>query len=48
MKMIGLIGAGNMGTAILRGVLDAGYLRPEQLCVSDKSTRRMAELSKQL
>ena len=48
MKKIGLIGAGNMGTAILRGVLDAGYLRPEQLCVSDKSSKRMLELSQEL
>lgn len=48
MKKIGFIGAGNMGTAILRGVLDAGYLHAEQLCVTDKSSKRMMELSQTL
>ena len=48
MRKLGLIGAGNMGSAILRGVLDAGYLKQNQIVVCDASRRKMEELSKEL
>lgn len=37
MKRLGLIGAGNMGGAILSGVLRRGCLKAEQVMVSDKA-----------
>lgn len=48
MRMIGLIGAGNMGSAILRGVIDAGYVKQSQMLVCDASHRKMEELSDEL
>lgn len=48
MKRIGMIGAGNMGSAILRGMLDAGYVKQNQVCVCDTSRRKMAELADEL
>jgi len=48
MKRIGVIGAGNMGSAILHGVLDASYVKPELLYVYDKSYSRMEALSTEL
>lgn len=48
MHMIGMIGAGNMGSAILHGMLNADYVKPEQLFVTDKSRRRMEQLSHEL
>ena len=33
MRTLGLIGAGNMGSAILRGMLDANYVKPGQVVV---------------
>ena len=32
---LGFIGAGNMGTAILKGVLESGFLKPEEIAVFD-------------
>lgn len=48
MKRIGLIGAGNMGSAILRGMLTADYLRQSDVAVCDTSRRKMEELSREL
>lgn len=45
MRKVGFIGAGNMGSAILRGALDADYLKPAQVVVCDASRRRMEELA---
>jgi len=45
MRKVGFIGAGNMGSAILRGALDADYLKPAQVVVCDTSRRRMEELA---
>ena len=33
MKSLGIIGAGSMGSSIIRGALDAGYIRQNQLTV---------------
>lgn len=48
MRTLGLIGAGNMGSAILRGMLDAGYVKASQVMVCDASRRRMEELSEEI
>ncbi|MFH1791891.1 MAG: pyrroline-5-carboxylate reductase [Candidatus Omnitrophota bacterium] len=37
---LGIIGCGNMGEAILKGVLSGGILRARQICVADISRRR--------
>ena len=47
-RTIGLIGAGNMGSAIFRGIVDAGYVKPEQLTVYDVSKRKLRELSEDI
>jgi len=43
-QTVGMIGTGNMGSAILRGVVDAGYLRPSQITAFDVSRKRLQEL----
>lgn len=43
-KMIGMIGAGNMGSAILRGIAETGYVKSNQMIVYDASKRRMSEI----
>lgn len=48
MRTLGLIGAGNMGSAILRGMLDANYVKASQVVVCDTSRRRMEELSEEV
>ena len=45
---IGMIGAGNMGSAILRGMVDANYVKPAQLIVYDVSKRRLNEISEDI
>ena len=45
MKQIGLIGAGNMGEAILRGMISGGFLKAAQITVCDASAERMEELA---
>jgi pyrroline-5-carboxylate reductase len=46
MRTIGFIGAGNMATALLRGLLSAGQVSPESITASDVRPERLAELSK--
>ena len=48
MMRIGLIGAGNMGSAILRGMIAADYLRQSDVAVYDTSRRKLEELSHEL
>ena len=47
-RTLGMIGAGNMGSAILRGIVDAGTVTPRQITAFDKSSRRMRELEEDL
>ena len=47
-RMLGFIGIGNMGSAIARGIVEAGYIKAEQICVYDNSQRRMRELEDDL
>lgn len=35
MYKLGVIGCGNMGEAVIKGILDSGYLEPEQIVVYD-------------
>ena len=48
MKRIGLIGAGNMGSAILRGMIAADYIRQADVAICDTSRRKLEELSREL
>lgn len=48
MRRIGLIGAGNMGSAILHGMIDAGYVKATQLVVCDASKKRIEQLADEL
>ncbi len=43
-RTIGMIGTGNMGSAILRGIVDAGYVKASQITAFDVSKRRTNEL----
>lgn len=45
-KQVGLIGAGNMAGALVRGLLASGTLTKEQLRVSDVRKERLEELAK--
>lgn len=38
---IGFIGCGNMGTALIRGMINSQYLTPEQICVYDIDQQKM-------
>lgn len=42
----GFIGCGNMGSAILRGILDAAALQPEELIVSEKNAQAAERIKK--
>lgn len=45
-KRIAFIGAGNMGEALIKGLLDAGGVRPEQLIATDVRADRLQTLRK--
>ena len=47
-QTIGMIGTGNMGSAILRGVVDAGYIRASMITAYDASAKRMRELEEDI
>ena len=47
-RMIGMIGAGNMGSAILRGIVEAEYVRASQIIAFDTNRKRMRELEEDL
>ena len=47
-RTIGMIGAGNMGSAILRGIVDAGYVKAGQLTVFDVSKRKLRDIQDDL
>ena len=44
---LGIIGAGNMGEAIIRGVLQSALLKAEDLLVTDVSARRLEHMHSQ-
>lgn len=45
MLRLGFLGIGSMGGAILRGVLNAGYLPEEEIAVCRRTRRKLEELS---
>ncbi len=47
MKTIGLIGAGSMGGAIARGLLETGYVRPGDLAVCDPNAAVLQKLQEE-
>lgn len=48
MRRIGLVGAGNMGSAILRGMIGADFISASQVTVCDKNSRKLDELSAEI
>lgn len=42
--MLGFIGGGNMGGALIKGLIAAGLLRPDQILVHDVDRKRLQEL----
>ena len=48
LNTIGMIGTGNMGSAILRGIVDASYVKASQIIAFDASSRRMNELEEDI
>lgn len=45
-KKIGFVGAGNMATALIRGLLDSGLYRPNEIVASDIEARKLAALKR--
>jgi pyrroline-5-carboxylate reductase len=45
-KKIGFIGAGNMGEALVKGLLSAGMFSPGSVLISDSNSKRAGELVK--
>src|ERR1700712_4912155 len=47
MKTIGIIGGGNLGTAIAAGLLKSGVATPDQITVTKRNTETLASLKEQ-
>ena len=47
-RTVGIIGTGNMGSAILRGIIDANYVKPSQLTVYDVNKRKMKDITEDI
>ena len=45
---IGMIGTGNMGSAILRGIVEAQYIKSTYITAYDKDTRKLNELEEDI
>lgn len=43
-KEIGLVGAGNMATALIKGLIDTGLYAPEQIVASDVETKQRNQI----
>lgn len=46
-KMTGFLGAGNMATALIKGLIESGVYDPGQLLASDKSQEALKKVSRQ-
>ena len=47
MKKVGFIGAGNMATAIIGGILKKGILKPQEMIASRRSADKLQALTQQ-
>lgn len=47
-KKIAFIGAGNMGSAIIRGLIKSGSVKPRQIVAADKDQNRLKTLARDL
>jgi pyrroline-5-carboxylate reductase len=47
-RRIAILGAGNMGSAIVRGLLAANHVTPEALCISDVNNVHLSQLKREL
>ena len=47
-QTIGMIGTGNMGSAILRGIVEADYVKASQIVAFDANSRRLRELEEDI
>lgn len=47
MEKLGVIGAGNMAGAIIGGILGAGLLQPEEICVFDRMAEKVEHFAAQ-
>jgi pyrroline-5-carboxylate reductase len=45
-EKVGFIGAGNMGEALMRGIIKANLLSPQDVCASDTRDARLGQLQK--
>ena len=46
-KTLGFLGAGNMATALIKGLIESGVYDPDKLLVSDKSKEALKKISEQ-
>ena len=42
MEKLTIIGGGNLGSAMAEGLLDSGFLKPEQLTITKRNTASLA------
>ncbi len=47
-RYIGIAGTGNMGSAILRGVVEAGFIKASQIIAYDNSSSRLREITEEI
>lgn len=47
-KKVGIVGTGNMGSALLHGILDANYMKPANVSVHDADYEKMESLSREI
>ncbi len=46
-RKIGVIGVGNMGTALIRGWLNAGLIQPNEILIADRETEKVESLRRE-
>jgi pyrroline-5-carboxylate reductase len=46
-KRVGFLGAGNMGEAMIKGLLQAGLVRPEDIAATDARPDRLTQIARQ-
>ena len=46
-RTLGVIGVGNMGTALIRGWLNAGLIKPNEIIIADRETDKVESLRRE-